>query len=85
MNNAFTWIFIAEMSIKLLAFGVKKYWQNRLNWIDGSVVIISIVEIAIQAQGGGDGEQGSLQAFRTVRVFRAFRVLRVTRVLRSLR
>ena len=49
MNNIFTWIFIVEMSIKLLAFGVKKYWQNRLNWIDGSVVIISIVEIAIQA------------------------------------
>jgi len=85
MNNTFTWIFIFEMCIKLLAIGVEKYWKNPLNWIDGSVVIISIVELVIEAIGSGNSEAGSLQAFRTVRVFRAFRVLRVTRVLRSLR
>ena len=55
-----------------------------MNLLDGAVVILSIVEIIMEAIGGGSGA-GSLQAFRTVRVFRTFRVLRVTRILRALK
>ena len=84
LNNIFTWIFIVEMTIKLLARGPKKYVQEPMNLLDGGVVILSIVEIVMSAIGGGSGA-GSLQAFRTVRVFRTFRVLRVTRVLRALK
>ena len=84
MNEIFTWIFIVEMTIKLMARGVKKYVQEPMNLLDGGVVILSIVEIVMTILGGGGGA-GSLQAFRTVRVFRTFRVLRVTRVLRALK
>lgn len=79
----FTWIFIVEMSCKLLAMGPKKYVGEKMNILDGAVVSLSIIEMAIAA-GGGDGGGGSLQAFRTIRVFRTFRVLRVTRLLRAL-
>ena len=84
MNEIFTWIFIGEMCMKLLARGPKKYSAERMNLLDGGVVILSIVEMIITAQGG-EGGAGNLQAFRTVRVFRTFRVLRVTRILRSLK
>ena len=84
LNNIFTWIFIVEMCIKLLAIGPRKYSSNVMNLLDGGVVLLSIVEIAMAAAGGGGGA-GNLQAFRTVRVFRTFRVLRVTRVLRALK
>lgn len=84
MNEIFTWIFIFEMTIKLLARGPKKYAAEPMNLLDGGVVCLSIVEMVMQALGGGGGA-GSLQAFRTVRVFRTFRVLRVTRVLRALK
>ena len=84
MNLIFTWIFIIEMTLKLLARGPKKYTAEKMNLLDGAVVILSIVEIIMEAIGGGSGA-GSLQAFRTVRVFRTFRVLRVTRILRALK
>lgn len=84
LNKIFTWIFIVEMSIKLMAIGPKKYSSNVMNLLDGGVVLLSIVEILMTALGGGGGA-GNLQAFRTVRVFRTFRVLRVTRVLRALK
>lgn len=69
--------------MKLLATGPKKYAAESMNLLDAAVVILSIIEIIIESQGGGGGA-GNLQAFRTVRVFRTFRVLRVTRILRSL-
>ena len=84
MNDIFTWIFIVEMTIKLLARGPKKYANEPMNLLDGGVVTLSIVEVVLTASGGASGA-GSLQAFRTVRVFRTFRVLRVTRVLRALK
>ena len=84
LNVIFTWIFIVELCIKLLAIGPRKYVSNVMNILDGAVVMLSIVEMAMTALGGGGGG-GNLQAFRTVRVFRTFRVLRVTRVLRALK
>ena len=80
-----TWIFICEMGLKLLARGPKKYANEKMNLLDGGVVILSIVEIIMESIGGGGDGAGSLQAFRTVRVFRTFRVLRVTRILRALK
>ena len=47
MNQIFTWVFIVEMSMKLLARGPKKYVAERMNLLDGGVVILSIVEMII--------------------------------------
>ena len=49
INSVFTWIFIVELSSKLTAIGIKKYLDDRMNWLDGSVVMISIVEIVIMS------------------------------------
>lgn len=84
LNNVFTWIFIVEMCLRLLAVGVKKYLSDKMSVLDGSVVMLSIIEMVAEAAGGSGGAS-SLQAFRTVRVFRTFRILRVTRLLRALR
>mmetsp|Transcript_17670 Transcript_17670/g.12719 ORF Transcript_17670/g.12719 Transcript_17670/m.12719 type:complete len:155 (-) Transcript_17670:740-1204(-) len=78
INELFTWIFIVEMSMKLLAIGISKYCAERMNLIDGVVVLLSIVEMSISSGGT------SLSAFRTIRIFRTFRVLRVARLLRAL-
>lgn len=55
MNLVFTWIFIVEMALKLLAFGPKKYSREVMNLLDGGVVTLSIVEMAMTALGGGGG------------------------------
>ena len=55
INNVFTWIFIVEMSCKLLAIGPKKYVGEPMNILDGAVVTLSIIEIVMVAVGGGGG------------------------------
>jgi len=78
-NSIFTWIFIVEMSLKLLGQGVAKYMADRMNYLDGGVVFLSVFEMTIMSGGGG-----AMSAFRTVRIFRTFRVLRVARLLRGM-
>lgn len=55
INQVFTWIFICEMSFKLLAIGPKKYVAEPMNILDGAVVMLSIIEIVIAAVGGSGG------------------------------
>jgi hypothetical protein len=50
-NEWFTWIFIGELTIKLLAIGPKKYVADKMNWLDGGVVSISIFEMLLTAIG----------------------------------
>lgn len=53
-----------------------------MNILDGAVVLLSLVEIAMEA-AAGDG--GGLSAFKTIRILRTLRVLRVARLLRALK
>lgn len=79
INKFFTYTFVSEFVLKMMGVGPQKYVENRMNLLDGGVVMLSLLEIFM---GSGTG---ALSAFRSVRVFRTFRVLRVARILRSLR
>lgn len=85
MNELFTWIFIYEMAVKLLAIGPKKYTASKWNLLDGGVVLLSIMELIMESQQSNGSEGGSsVSAFRSVKVFRTFRVMRIARILRAL-
>jgi len=58
------------MVLKLIGLGFKKYMQDGFNIFDGTIVIISIVELV------GDGGGG-------ISVLRAFRLLRIFKIIRS--
>ena len=47
-NTYFTIIFIVEMTIKLTAIGFKKYCADKMNYLDGGVVMLSIFEYIIE-------------------------------------
>lgn len=81
VNECFTWIFIFEFTAKNLAIGIKKYLDDSLNWLDGTIVLLSMIEIVL---AGILGDGGGLATFKVFRVFRTFRVLRVARLLRGL-
>jgi hypothetical protein len=81
MNTIFTYIFIAEMGLKLIGLGPIKYLKDRMNYLDAGVVMLSIVELSFSTPGN---KNKALSAFRSIRIFRTFRVLRVARLLRSL-
>lgn len=81
-NDYFTWIFIYEMISKLLAIGVSKYCADRMNYLDGGVVLLSVFEML--AEWILEGQDVGMSAFKAVRLFRTFRVFRIARLLRAL-
>lgn len=84
VNMVLSYIFIAEMVIKLLGMGIKDYCADSFNIFDGSVVIISIVEMIVARfiEGGlGGGAISSLRAVRLLRVFKLARSWTSFRVL----
>ena len=44
-QDACTYIFIGEMGLKLIAFTPKGYVQDRMNIFDGTIVMISLIEL----------------------------------------
>ena len=77
-NTFFTIVFACEMSLKITAIGGKKYLADKLNYMDGSIVLLSTVELIFMSGG-------AFSALRSLRIFRVFRVLRVARLLRGLK
>ena len=74
LNSVFTIIFIIEMALKLIGLGVTGYCRDKMNLIDGTVVVISLVELIFL-----EGTPSSVSAFRTIRIFRVLRVARLFR------
>ena len=81
MNNIFTGIFIAEMALKIFSIGIVKYVFDPINIIDGTVVILSVIELIFLS----DSENSFFKSFQAFRILRAFRVIRMVRVLRALK
>ncbi|CAE7681409.1 para [Symbiodinium pilosum] len=71
-DEVFAIIFIVEMAIKLLAMGLiwgeDAYLKSAWNWLDGVVVMVSIINMASSSSTG---------FLKTLRILRAFRPLRV--------
>lgn len=80
-NVYFTWIFIYEMFAKIGGIGIGKYLADRMNWLDGFIVLTSIFEMVYT---GIAGDSGGLSALNTLRLLRTFRVFRILRLLKSL-
>ncbi len=70
-----TGIFIYEFFSKHLGIGVIKYWSDRMNYIDGLVVIFSLIEFVLLAFSNSRN-LGSLKVLRSLRVFRIARLLK---------
>jgi len=69
------------MSSKLIAVGVGKYCGDKMNYIDGSVVMLSVFEMIAEIFMSGGG---GLSQFKALRILRTFRVMRIARILRAL-
>ncbi|XP_061534471.1 voltage-dependent T-type calcium channel subunit alpha-1H-like isoform X2 [Phycodurus eques] len=74
-NMVFTSLFSLEMLLKVLALGLFGYIKNPYNGFDSVIVIISVWEIAGEAEGG----------LSVLRTFRLLRVLKLVRFLPALR
>ncbi|CAF0725518.1 unnamed protein product [Adineta ricciae] len=86
-NYIFTVIFSVEMIIKIIASGLicgpQTYLHTGWNVMDGSLVVISIVDLLTMHRGGGPSVGAESDA--TTRIFSMLRVFRLLRTLRPLR
>lgn len=70
-----TLVFLAEMCVKLRVFGMKGYWREGWNKLDGTLVILSIPSLLtpfISVEGAG---MSVLLVLRLLRVLKFFRVM----------
>ena len=49
----FVWIFTAEMALKHVALGVRRYWADGYNRFDGAVVIFCLLDLTLESLDTG--------------------------------
>ena len=81
INVIFTFIFVFEMSAKLLAYPPSKYFRDIMNYFDLSVVVLSLIEVYLLSNSA----KSAISAFRAARIFRVFRMLRILRIAKIFR
>ncbi len=64
VNDICTYVFAVEMVLKMIAQGPKESLMEKLNYLDGTVVIISMAELIFLNSGAS-----VISAFKTIRVF----------------
>jgi hypothetical protein len=75
LNQLFSWLFTAEMLIKLLGLGLVEYARDRFNLFDAFIVIISIVDNIISSFSGVKIGSGVI-ILRSIRLLRVFKLAR---------
>ena len=82
MNYILSLAFLAEMVLKLYAYGFRRYCQSGFNIFDALIVMSSGVEIGVSVARPDnfnwrtDGGSGVLSVFRAFRLFRVFKLAR---------
>lgn len=82
----FTVAFLAEMTMKLLAFGVAQYVADGWNCLDGSLVTASLVEKALVMfeLGGLPVSPTFLRMLRFLRIARLLKLIRINKGIKKL-
>ena len=76
-NLVFTLIFAFEMVVKLFGLGLKDYLRDSFNIFDGSIVLLSLIDLILSSLGTGSGGGfAAVSAFRSLRLFRIFKLAR---------
>ena len=78
VDSFFTAAFAAEMAAKVVAYtalrGPRAYFKDGWNALDGFIVLMSLLTVALSSASGGLG--GNLKVFRVLRVLRPLRVIK---------
>ena len=75
VNLWLTFTFLFEMVVKLVGFGWRGYVADRFNTFDGTIVVISLIELFLK-ETGLLGKSSGVSALRLFRVFRVFKLAR---------
>ena len=79
-SNVINWIFLTEMSLKLLGLGCRGYWCDRWNVLDGVITLESMATMEVKEfLFRGAANSVSLSYLRVLRLLRLIRILRLLR------
>lgn len=70
INADLTFVFVAEMGLKIIGYGIVGYVSSLMNVFDGGIVVVSIVDLLMTSL------TTNVSAFRAIRILRVFRILR---------
>jgi len=84
LNQMFSWIFTAEMLIKLAGLGLKEYVRDSFNLFDAFIVILSVVDNIMFYSVGSNASGGGVMILRSIRLLRVFKLARNWKSLRVL-
>jgi hypothetical protein len=84
INDICSYVFILEMGIKLVALTPAGYLRDKINILDGVIVIMAILELGFFCLFIVILSSFNLKSFRTIRIIRSVRVIRISKLLRSL-
>jgi hypothetical protein len=76
MNQVFSWIFVAEMVIKIAALGFKEYVRDRFNLFDACVVVLNISDKLVLYTAGNSIGGGGIIVLRSIRLLRVLKLIR---------
>lgn len=85
INETFTFIFLGEMVLKLIALGLVQYSQSRWNLFDCFIVITSMITLALDYMGSTSAIGLDPSTFRIFRIFRVLRIFRLVRRAKGLK
>jgi len=77
-NQVFTFVFIMEMVLKLVAFGPWKYSKDLYNLVDATIVVVGVAELISLYE-----YEAKLVGGESVKALRALRMLRIVKLARS--
>ena len=72
------------MAIKLTGLGFREYLRDKMNIFDGTIVLLSLVEIMLDSLMSGSINFSVIAAFRSLRIFRIFKLARAWTSLRNI-
>eukprot|EP00808_Paulinella_micropora_P017824 g80867.t1 len=76
LNTTFSSMFLLEMILKLVAYGLLGYFRDVLNRFDCFVVVVSIMDLILSSASLSLGSGKGVGALRALRVLRIFKVSR---------
>jgi voltage-dependent calcium channel L type alpha-1D len=71
VETVFTIVFIAELALKWVGFGVQRYFRDRWNLLDFAIVAEGLVSLVFLSGAGYDVGLSALRVVRTLRPLRA--------------
>ena len=85
LNSAFTLVFICECVIKLLGFGVCRYFRDGWNAFDFLVVVVATVELTFEVLSWLNVFDSNIPGLSALRALRVLRMLKMLKSIDSIR